>query len=282
MIKSYRNLSVYDKDRIEEFYYKNKEYNFTELANLLSVSKRSISRVLNERNINTKRKNRYTLNEGYFKYIDSEEKAYILGLIYADGFVGDDKFNNIVITSIDLDILEKIKKEFKFTGEIRKGNKGNFKNSKEGYVLNFSSQEMSNDLRNLGLYPNKSLTMESLPKLDEKLLRHFIRGYFDGDGSVILSHNTSYHIVDGKNKRYEYPTFSFDLLGTEKFLLEVKEVMQLKHHKLLNTKTEGIKRLVCRSKKEAKDIFKYLYLDSSIYMNRKYEKWNYVLSAFVK
>lgn len=282
MIKSYRNLSVYDKDKIVEFYYKNKEYNFSELANLLNVSKRSISRVLNERNINTKRKNRYILNESYFNNIDSEEKAYILGLIYADGFVGDDKFNNIVITSIDLDILEKIKKEFEFTGEIRKGNKGNFKNSKEGYVLNFSSQEMSNDLRKIGLHPNKSLTMECLPKLNEKLLRHFIRGYFDGDGSVILSHNTSYHIVDGKNKKYEYPTFSFDLLGTEKFLLEIKEVMKLKHHKLLNTKTEGIKRLVCRSKKEAKDIFKYLYFDSSIYMNRKYEKWNYVLSAFAK
>lgn len=148
--------------------------------------------------------------------------------------------------------------------------------------MNFSSREMSNDLRNLGLYPNKSLSMESLPKVNEILMRHFIRGYFDDDGSIILSHNTSYHIVDGKNKKYKYPTFSLDLLGTEKFLLEIKSVMKLKYHKLLNTRTEGIKRLVCRSKKEDKDIFKYLYLDSNIYMNRKYEKWNYILSAFTK
>lgn len=80
MIKDYRNLSDYDKDKIEEFYYKNKEYKFSELANALNVSKRSVSRVLTERNINTKRKNRYTLNENYFGNIDSEEKAYILGL----------------------------------------------------------------------------------------------------------------------------------------------------------------------------------------------------------
>lgn len=80
MIKDYRNLSDYDKDKIEEFYYKNKEYKFSELAKALNVSKRSVSRVLTERNINTKRKNRYTLNENYFGNIDSEEKAYILGL----------------------------------------------------------------------------------------------------------------------------------------------------------------------------------------------------------
>ena len=40
----------------------------------------------------------YIVNEDYFETIDTEEKAYILGLLYADGFVGNEKFNNIVLS----------------------------------------------------------------------------------------------------------------------------------------------------------------------------------------
>ncbi|ALP91774.1 hypothetical protein ATN24_16965 [Clostridium butyricum] len=69
-------------------------------------------------------KNRYVLNENYFNEINTEAKAYILGFIYADGFVGNENFNNIVIAVNDLEILEFIVKEIEFTGEIRKTKKG--------------------------------------------------------------------------------------------------------------------------------------------------------------
>ncbi|MGL4759866.1 MAG: hypothetical protein ACRCWG_00155 [Sarcina sp.] len=141
---------------------------------------------------------------------------------------------------------------------------------------------MATDLRKLGLYPNKSMSIEHTPKLKKSLERHFIRGYFDGDGSVILSHNSTYHIVNGVKKKYVYPTFGFDMLGTESMLNEIKDIMKLKHHTLLNTKTERIKRLVCRAKGEAEYIFEYLYKNSTIFMDRKYEKWKLVLSAIRK
>jgi hypothetical protein len=271
-IKKYNNLDILDKEKIIDYYYKNKNCTFSVIAKELSVSIRGISRVLREANINTKRKNRYTLNENYFNKIDSEEKAYILGFIYADGFVGDNKFNNIAISSIDEDIIRKIKNAIEFTGDIRKGNKGNFENSKISSVLNFSSKVMASDLRKIGLYPNKSMTISSVPDIKSNLERHFIRGYFDGDGSIILSHNTTYHIVSGIKKKYTYPTYGFDILGTESMLNEVKNIMNLKYHKLLNTKTNEIKRLVCRAKSEARYIFEYLYKDSTIFMDRKYEK----------
>ena len=280
-IKNYRELSDLDKQDIVD-YYKFKNKNFNEISKMLEVSERSVSRVLKEDGIKTRRKNRYTLNEYYFHNINSQEKAYILGFIYADGYVGNDNFNNIVISVNDKEILDKICNEFEFTGEIRRTTKGGFENLKQGFSLNFSSEIMARRLREIGLYPNKSLTITQLPKIKNELMRHFVRGYFDGDGTVILSSHTSYHKVGGITKKYEYPSFSFGILGTEKFLRQIAKYMQIKHYKIRDTKTLEIKNLTCSAKTESRFIYDYLYKDSTIYLERKYNKWNYILSAFTK
>ncbi|GIM28209.1 hypothetical protein CPJCM30710_08750 [Clostridium polyendosporum] len=100
----YRNLTEDLKKKIINIYYDRKELTFVEISDLLGVSEGSVARVLTESGINTKRKNRYTLNEEYFNIIDDENKAYILGLLYADGYVGDNHFNNFVLQLKDRDI----------------------------------------------------------------------------------------------------------------------------------------------------------------------------------
>lgn len=280
MGKSYRDLNSYDKYRIVDYYYKNKDISMDNIAINLNISDRAVRRVLKEEGINTRLKNRYILDENYFDCIDTESKAYILGFIYADGFVGDEKFNNIVIAVNDLEILEFIAKEFKFTGNIRKTKKGGFENSKCGYSLNFSSKIMASRLREIGLYPNKSLTIDTLPQIDKKLVRHFIRGYFDGDGSIVLSHNTSYYkAIDGVIK-YIYPTYCFMILGTKGFLEEIIKGAEFNYAKIHNTKSEKIKCIKINAKKEFNNIFKYLYDNSTIKLQRKYNKWNEIKSAF--
>ena len=280
MGKSYRDLNSYDKYRIVDYYYKNKDISMDNIAINLNISDRAVRRVLKEEGINTRLKNRYILDENYFDCIDTESKAYILGFIYADGFVGEEKFNNIVIAVNDLEILEFIAKEFKFTGNIRKTKKGGFENSKCGYSLNFSSKIMASRLREIGLYPNKSLTIDTLPQIDKKLVRHFIRGYFDGDGSIVLSHNTSYYkAIDGVIK-YIYPTYCFMILGTKGFLEEIIKEAEFNYAKIHNTKSEKIKCIKINAKKEFNNIFKYLYDNSTIKLQRKYNKWNEIKSAF--
>lgn len=280
MGKSYRDLNSYDKYRIVDYYYKNKDISMDNIAINLNISDRAVRRVLKEEGINTRLKNRYILDENYFDCIDTESKAYILGFIYADGFVGDEKFNNIVIAVNDLEILEFIAKEFKFTGNIRKTKKGGFENSKCGYSLNFSSKIMASRLREIGLYPNKSLTIDTLPQIDKKLVRHFIRGYFDGDGSIVLSHNNSYYkAIDGVIK-YIYPTYCFMILGTKGFLEEIIKEAEFNYAKIHNTKSEKIKCIKINAKKEFNNIFKYLYDNSTIKLQRKYNKWNEIKSAF--
>lgn len=276
---SYDKLSLDDKKNIINKYY-NTSYNFNELADIFSYSKRAISKVLKEANINTKRINRYCLNENYFKLIDSEQKAYILGLIYADGYVGNKDYNNIVLGLKDKEIIYEIASIIEYTGPIRKSKKGGYENSKESYVLNFSSKIMAEDLRKIGLYPNKSLSIAELPSLRDDLIRHFIRGYFDGDGSIILSKHTSYHIVNGNMKKYIYPSYSFGLLETEMFLKNIALITNFNHVKIINTRTEKIKELRVCAKCEFLNIFNYLYEGSTICLNRKYNKWLEIMSAF--
>lgn len=281
MIKNYKELNNYDKDKIVEYYYKNKDISIDNIALNLNTSNRGISRVLKEKHINTRLKNRYTLDEHYFDFIDTEAKAYILGFIYADGFVGDEKFNNLVISINDIEILEFIAKEFKFTGKIRKTKKGGFLNSKCGYSLNFSSKIMVSRLREIGLYPNKSLTLDKLPHINSNLMRHFIRGYFDGDGSIVLSHNSSYYKSNEGITKYIYSTYCFMILGTKVFLEEILNITNFKYAKIYNTKTDAIKCIKITAKREFENIFNYLYDGSTIKLERKYNKWNEIKSAFI-
>ncbi|NME83013.1 hypothetical protein [Clostridium sp. SM-530-WT-3G] len=282
MTKNYNELSNEEKNKIVEYYYNNKNVSMDNISKEINISRRAVSRVLREKGINTRLKNRYLLNDNYFNEIDTEAKAYILGFIYADGFVGDEKYNNIVISINDYDILQWMAKEIEFTGTIRNTKKGGFENSKSGYSLNFSSKIMANRLREIGLYPNKSLTISELPKISNELMRHFVRGYFDGDGSILLSHNSSYYRNGNIVKKYIYPTYNFSILGTENFLKSIAKEANFNYAKIRDTKTKEIKSLNICAKKEFDNIFNYLYLNSTIKLERKYNKWNEIRSAFAE
>ena len=74
---------------------------------------------------------------------------------------------------------------------MRKSLNSNHKISKRksisgrNFCIQFGSKEMFHDLVDLGLKPNKTTRM-NLPKIPQKYFRDFVRGYFDGDGSVWL------------------------------------------------------------------------------------------------
>lgn len=275
-MKPYNSLDKVDIENILDLYYKNVSYE--NIIKELDISRRALFRVLKEQGINSKRKNRYTLNESYFNKIDTEHKAYILGFIYADGYVGDEKHNNVVIAinEEDVSILEDIKKSIGFSGEIRRvDNVENcYKNSKPKVVLNFSSKKMAIDLRKLGLYPNKSVSMKKLPNIQRDLYRHFIRGYFDGDGSISFSVKTSYHILkDGTEKKYEYKSIIWNVIGTCSFLDDMKKYLPVGVIDA-ECKVENMKYLRTDSLRVLKEIYKFMYEDSTIYLKRKQKKFS--------
>lgn len=164
--------------------------------------------------------NRYTINQDYFKKINTPNKAYWLGFLYADGCILPSKKGKsggsvleITLQESDVEILERFKMSISSNSPI----KTKVVKNKYGAVrLSICNTEMCKDLEKLGCTPRKSLTLkfptdEQVPK---HLLPHFIRGYFDGDGNVYRSEGDTLH-----------PKISF--VGTKDFLEEILNIAEI-------------------------------------------------------
>ena len=124
------------------------------------------------------------VDETYFNIIDTQNKAYILGWMYSDGNVMPEGKFRICLAEKDKHIVYWIKDQIKYEGNIhyRKPRNG----SKAQYELCINRKVMVDDLISLGCVPNKSLIIK-LPdfnQIPQNLYHHFVRGYFDGDGSI--------------------------------------------------------------------------------------------------
>ena len=127
------------------------------------------------------RKRKYTLNENYFSDINTKDKAYIVGFIYADGGLFKN-YLSIGIHSKDISVLDFIKSELNYNGKLYYN---------EEYVkLTISSQKIIKDLNNIGIIENKTYLTKTLPKIPNELFPSFLLGFFDGDGSIYKSSKT--------------------------------------------------------------------------------------------
>ncbi len=114
--------------------------------------------------------------------------AYVLGFFAADGYVTKNKRGGCFwsIQIVDKELLEQIKVAIGSNHKI--GIRVPKNSSKKLYRLQIGSKEMCNDLNRLGMRMKKTKTM-LFPLVPRKYLRHFIRGYFDGDGHVWVGQN---------------------------------------------------------------------------------------------
>lgn len=139
---------------------------------------------------------RYRLNETYFDHIDTEEKAYFLGLLYADGGLVNHHGKRVITYSIRLgliatddDILIRLRdalypdKDKQISYPDRSGG---YAGSQPSAYVEIHSKRMFNALVSKGCGLRKSLTLQfpTSDQVPDHLLRHFVRGYFDGDGCI--------------------------------------------------------------------------------------------------
>lgn len=135
-------------------------------------------------------------NENFFKEW-SPEMAYVLGLIYSDGNLhirktkSGYKTGTLTFAQKDRELVEKILILMDCDAKIRFKEKCEFDNTTAGELFYFSIENnyIANELLRLGVTPNKSLDMK-FPEIPDDYLRHFVRGLFDGDGSVYLVKRT--------------------------------------------------------------------------------------------
>lgn len=208
---------------------------------------------------------KYKINDDYFENIDNEHKAYWLGFLMADGYVqnGDKNHSgrvNIHLQSRDVELLKKFKKDTEATYPIRMGiNSYGTPDCK----FEFRSQKMVEDLIRLGCNNKKSLTLK-FPEIEEILLPHFIRGYFDGDGSICSNGNA------GR---------VFKIISTLNFVEKLQNILvrecNLKYTKL-DVHYNGINRTVRYvGEKQLFKIYNYLYSNASLFLERKKIAWSY-------
>lgn len=217
----------------------------------------------------------YKVNEDFFKCINTEEKAYILGFICADGHIEKDRLN-ITVSIKDRDILEKIRyamhsnhpiKEVQRTNPYKKTNRENLILSE----LMIGSVELVKPLFNMGLTTNKTYTLNGdiLKYIPKYLIRDFLRGYFDGDGNVFFGRRYS--------SGYKY---NINICGNEDFLLKSFQVYFPSNNKLykdLYSRQCYVWKI--SQKDRVRDFMYYLYYNSSIFLQRKYNEFRKIMWA---
>lgn len=202
---------------------------------------------------------RHLINENFFEYINTEAKAYFLGLMYSDGSVSKNKF---YLKLKDKDIIVKFRDCLQCDYPVKKVTYGGY----DAYVLEVSSQKSCNYLISWGCTPNKTRTIQ-FPNINKSLYRHFIRGFFDGDGCLQLQ-DKIYHC-------------RFDLTSASKvFLKQVRPIItkQAFTNGYLGKETKYNVYHLNYTGHQVKKILDWLYLDSNFYLKRKYDKYQILKS----
>lgn len=196
-------------------------------------------------------------NEDIFEKIDTEEKAYMLGLLMADGYVICPKGKGVVIgislQSQDRYILETMKTLIGVETKI-------VDTKRNESVLSVRSEKIANDLSKYGIVPRKTFTVSIPEQIPPKLERHFIRGLFDGDGTVFIN---------------KYEQLKFGFYGNKKTIEQVHAYLHNEINLPLNkiTHKPTVSAIYYGRKENVLDFYNFLYKDSNIYLTRKKEKF---------
>ena len=242
-----------------------------EIEKLTNVSGVGIREILKRLNIYKSKQNKdiikYGNNLNFFNKIDTEEKAYWLGFIYADGYVVEQKNKyayrfGIELSIKDLNHLQKLANIFnrKLSIKIRSSQICQSKEIKNFEMVNLTinNKTVWTDLQQNGISIRKTLNpdLTIFTKFEKKLLPHFIRGVFDGDGSIV------------KNSEM------FILNGNKDFLIEVQKILvselklKLKFTKIFLDQGNGYK-LYYGGRLQIKKIYNWLYNNSLVFLERK-------------
>jgi len=215
-----------------------------------------------ERRSNKLNSRKYIVNHSFFKNIDCEVKAYWLGFLYADGAVllnaDGSRQVKIDLTRTDFTHLQNFVLDLESTYPVRFLEQDtSYKKNTKYARLCISSEEMVQDLINLGCGANKTFKL-SKPPIQEQFYRHFIRGYVDGDGSISI-HKTT---LDGYRLKicgtHELLSWIQDILPRKGGIYPMKSIYSLETHA---------------------DNIVWLYEDSTRSLERKFKRYEDIIES---
>ena len=271
MAISINKLSEDIQNQIIEAYKNN--MSLREIENQFGATRATVSKFLETNGIKTTKGNHYRKyfhDINFFETINTEEKAYWLGFMYADGYIvnhdnryGEDDFG-ITLAEDSIDSIEKFKASIKATNPIR------YDNSKQGQrqvKLVCCSQKTVNDLIDKGVLKGKSLILKPPTKVPQELIRHFIRGFFDGDGSLM------------KNQSNSYIAYGIDFTTTYEMAKWLQDTLQVGNI-FPDKRREATWYFSVGGNQQVLKLCHYMYDNASIWMDRKYNRYKELLEKY--
>lgn len=199
--------------------------------------------------------------------------TYILGFIYADGCLHlDKKYNGekMSIGCCDKEFMESLRKLITPNKKLYENDDGNDKH-RTYYSVITSNIHIIKFIKDAGITYRKSLTKKFPECIPKEYLNHFIRGYFDGNGSITIEPKYGYHYV-------KFTT------GSKKFVEGIYKVLkQNKIHtgKIYKDNRHTAYYLQISSQIDIFKFYNYIYKNAEIYLDRKYEKHLTFYSEFI-
>jgi len=241
-----------------------------EISEIIGESLSFVRSILKRKNIKLRtarlfefenKKYLYGCHHNYFENIDSQEKAYFLGFLYTDGSV-DNKSRARVTLSLqegDRELLERLNKLINIDrplGFINLNSKN--PNHQNAVVLCVSSYKVVRDLENHGCMNNKTFDLRWPQNIEEEFIPHFVRGLWDGDGSIGHSHG------------------NVSFTGTLNMCQNIQAIVKRKFNIHAGIYLSGfdpektIRELRIGGRKQCRLFLNWIYNNSTIHLERKY------------
>ena len=248
------------------------KYSNQELSEILKRTKSSVQLKISK--LGLKRPDKYFYDKDFFENINTEEKAYWLGFIYADGYVyySEEKRNyelGIELQIGDINHLRKFNKSINGNLEVKITEKYDkrYEKTYRHCTIRLHDKKLVEDLNKNGVVQNKSYIIK-FPNLRNDLIVPFIRGFFDGDGCLQLNKQRQCHRVD-------FACASID------FVNKLRDILYNNYN--INsyiTQDKNIYRLNIRGLTNAYLFGRLLYDNSTIYLDRKYNKFYNIVEEY--
>ena len=237
----------------------------------LGVSQSCYRNILQKNGLKWNKKiyRKYQLNHDYFSIIDSPEKAYWLGFLFADGHISKENSLCIQLQSRDIKNLEMLKNDLSYSGPIKERTI----NNKKYFGLVIYSVKICQDLKLLGFSHNKTLN-PSILKIHENNYKVFIRGLIDGDGTIWVSKNASKFKSVVNILLHEKIINSIELM-INNFNIPIS-FSKTNHHR-----TSYLKILSFNGNRNTYELLKFLYEDQKRCLERKFDQYNKIKNYYI-
>ncbi len=233
------------------------------------IHRDTILKILKRANVSLRQKFRKKqLDERLFEQIDTQEKSYFLGLVYSDGNLF--KYDiEICLVKSDEQLLEDISNyiygqsylKYRSVRDITIGDKTFISNEQVRFSI--SSKKITEDLMKIGLHPNKSLTIvfPEILKDNEDLTRHFIRGFFDGDGCLHIDKKIGNDVVSITTNHQ----MCVDLKT------EISKYLNINVCVRSNQTKQNVESISITGRKQIKAFLDWIYKDATLKLGRKHQ-----------